>query len=259
MSVSIIIPTYNRAAFLKNALNSVYRQTYQDFEVIVIDDGSTDNTEEVAKSFKGIIYIKQENSGLNASRNRAIKLAKGEFIALLDDDDWWMDFKLKLQVNILKKIPNTSFVYSDFIINKPSGTNINSGLSTWYEEENWKDIFDQNIELSSSDISITPGKKVRNIYIGDLYHPSLFDPYVLPATALIRRSSIPPGLTFTENDSTCGDWEYFARLSHHMPAAYIDMETAYNRSHESPTRLTRINKSVQLTRRINMIERVWES
>ena len=99
MLVSIIIPTYNRAKLVTEAVQSALSQTYTNFEILVIDDGSTDNTEEMLKKYDNDIkYIKTERSGPGRARNLGISRAKGEFIAFLDSDDLWMDFKLDLQM-----------------------------------------------------------------------------------------------------------------------------------------------------------------
>ena len=96
-TVSIIIPTYNRAALVKRAIMSIIDQTYQKIEVIVVDDGSTDDTEDVVLSidYDNLKYIKQVNSGACVARNRGIKEAKGEVIAFLDSDDEWYPEKLE--------------------------------------------------------------------------------------------------------------------------------------------------------------------
>lgn len=102
-TVSVIIPTYNRAHLVGRAIRSVLNQTYQDFEIIVVDDGSTDNTEEVVKSFNDprIRYIRHEkNRGGSAARNTGIRATYGEFIAFLDSDDEWLPEKLEKQVLI---------------------------------------------------------------------------------------------------------------------------------------------------------------
>ena len=99
---TVVIPTYNCAAYLKRALNSVFSQTYQNFEVIVVDNSSTDNTEDVLNSFddKRLTVIKVNNNGIIAhSRNKGIENAKGEWIAFLDSDDLWYQEKLKIVIN----------------------------------------------------------------------------------------------------------------------------------------------------------------
>ena len=105
-TVSVIIPTYNRVHLIGKAIKSVLNQTYQDFEIIVIDDGSTDNTGEIIRSFKDkrVKYIKKykENKGISVARNIGIKMARGKYIALLDSDDEWLPEKLDKQVKILQ-------------------------------------------------------------------------------------------------------------------------------------------------------------
>lgn len=104
--VSVIIPTYNRASYLKEAIESVLAQTYKDFELIIVDDGSTDNTEEVVRSFddERIIYKKKQREGHpGKTRNVGLDLARGEYIAFLDDDDLWLPEKLEEQIKALEQ------------------------------------------------------------------------------------------------------------------------------------------------------------
>ena len=103
--VSVIIPTYNRAHLIRRSVQSVLNQTYKNLELIVVDDGSTDNTKEVIESIddKRIVYIKQENQGASAARNTGIDLAKGKYIAFQDSDDIWHSNKLKKQIDVLNK------------------------------------------------------------------------------------------------------------------------------------------------------------
>lgn len=100
-TVSVVIPTYNTASYLEEAIGSVVEQTYPAMEIIVVDDGSTDDTKKVLIDLiekKQIIYIYQQNSGPAAARNRGIELAKGDFIAFLDADDIWLPQKLERQI-----------------------------------------------------------------------------------------------------------------------------------------------------------------
>lgn len=105
--VSVIIPTYNRAHLIGRAIRSVLDQSYQDFEVIVVDDGSTDNTAAVVMSVgeghTRIRYIRQENRGGGAARNAGLRAARGKYVALLDSDDEWMPHKLETEVRVLKE------------------------------------------------------------------------------------------------------------------------------------------------------------
>lgn len=117
--VSVIIPTHNRAHLIGRSIQSVLNQTYKDFEIIVVDDGSTDNTREVIKEFqrkdKRIKCIRHEkNKGGSAARNTGIKLARGEYIAFQDSDDEWLPEKLEKQMGFFKNMPaEVGIIYSD--------------------------------------------------------------------------------------------------------------------------------------------------
>lgn len=105
--ISVIIPTYNRAPFIKKAVDSVLAQTYRDFELIVVDDGSIDNTKDLMKLYKKRIkYIYQKNQGPSVARNKGIKEANGDFMAFLDSDDWWRKDKLEIQIRQMIKNPD---------------------------------------------------------------------------------------------------------------------------------------------------------
>jgi glycosyltransferase involved in cell wall biosynthesis len=105
--ISVIIPSYNRGSTIKRAIQSVLDQTYRNIEVIIVDDGSTDNTEEIVSGLKNdkVFYYKNtRNIGACGSRNRGITLAKGEFIAFQDSDDEWLPEKLKKQMDFFSKV-----------------------------------------------------------------------------------------------------------------------------------------------------------
>jgi|APSaa5957512535_1039671.scaffolds.fasta_scaffold52141_2 glycosyltransferase involved in cell wall biosynthesis len=113
--ISVIVPTYNRANILCETLDSILCQTYENFELIVVDDGSTDNTEEVVKKYNDLRlhYIKTENWGGPARpRNIGIQISKGEYIAFCDDDDLWLPHKLESQIKLFCCDNNVGLVYS---------------------------------------------------------------------------------------------------------------------------------------------------
>jgi glycosyltransferase involved in cell wall biosynthesis len=107
--VSVILPVYNGARFLRAALESVFSQTYRAFEVIVVDDGSVDESGAIAQSFPEAHYIRQENQGVAAARNNGIDAARGEFFAFLDQDDLWTPEKLKVQIDYLLNHPDVGY------------------------------------------------------------------------------------------------------------------------------------------------------
>lgn len=124
--VSVIIPTYNCAHYLGNAIESVLRQTFTDYEVIIVDDGSTDNTREVVERFiaqhpSRIRYIYQPHQERSMARNRGIQAASGEYIAFLDADDEWLPQKLERQVPILDENRKVGLVCSNVVLMDKEG------------------------------------------------------------------------------------------------------------------------------------------
>lgn len=116
--VSVIIPTYNRADLIQDSIDSVLWQTFEDYEIIIVDDGSTDNTREVLHPLiqEGVIrYVRQDNQGESAARNHGIKLARGDLVAFLDSDDLFLPEKLAKQISLLEENPALGMVHSDFV------------------------------------------------------------------------------------------------------------------------------------------------
>ncbi|MCS6319465.1 MAG: glycosyltransferase family 2 protein, partial [Nitrospira sp.] len=112
--VSVVIPTYNCARFLGQTIDSALRQAYRDFEIIVVDDGSTDDTQQVVAGYgKTIRYVYQANQGASAARNVALSIASGEFIAYLVADDLWIADKLSRQVEYLDAHPACGFLHTE--------------------------------------------------------------------------------------------------------------------------------------------------
>lgn len=111
-SVTAAIPAFNAERFLADAITSVLSQTYPCYECLVIDDGSSDRTADIARSFEGVRYLRQENGGDAAARNRAISEARGDFIAFLDADDVWLPHKIGTQMQLFEENPHLALVYS---------------------------------------------------------------------------------------------------------------------------------------------------
>jgi glycosyltransferase involved in cell wall biosynthesis len=124
--VSVIIPTFNREKFLGKAIQSVLAQSFPDFEIIIVDDGSTDETAEVVKSFPAdrLQYVYQPNRGRSNARNHALRLARGRYIAFLDSDDLYLPGKLELQVNYLDCHPDVGMVYTSAYCIDESGNQL---------------------------------------------------------------------------------------------------------------------------------------
>ena len=129
--VSVIIPVYNGARYLREALESVFAQTYRPIEVIVVDDGSIDDSGVIAQSFPEVHYIHQATQGVAAARNNGIEAARGEYFAFLDQDDLWIPEKLKVQIDYLLSHPNLGYTLTQqkYFLD-PGGT-----LPPWFRKE----------------------------------------------------------------------------------------------------------------------------
>ncbi|MGE0030111.1 MAG: glycosyltransferase family 2 protein [Steroidobacteraceae bacterium] len=258
--VTVIIPTFNRAVLLAQAIDSALRQTLRDVEIVVVDDGSTDETPEIARQYGDrVIYQRQPNRGVNAARNAAVARSTGEFVALLDSDDVFLPHALELLTGLLARFPRSGFAYADFLILRGDSPPFGPGLRSWHGPGfTWDSVFGTCHRFRDLGLLAPDGIPAGDfsVYTGDIYAASLYGPQVPTSSSLIRRS-LMGDLLFPESDSLCGDWEFFARLSHRHGAVYADIPAMLNRSHEDEVRLTRVDSAIQLERRIDLIDRVW--
>ena len=124
--ISIMMPTYNNAKYIKQAIESIYAQNYDNIEIIVVDDGSTDTTKEILQQYKDIKYFYIGHKGISVARNTALENTKGEYIAFLDSDDYWLPNKLNTQMQYFKEHPDCEIVftkYENFFENEKLKTN----------------------------------------------------------------------------------------------------------------------------------------
>jgi len=193
--VSVIIPTYNRAHLIARAIQSVLNQTYQDFEIIVVDDGSTDNTEEVVKGFNDgrIRYIQHEkNKGEAAARNTGIKAARGEYIASQDSDDEWLPEKLRKQMEVFKSASSrVGVVYTGF----------------WRIKDN-KKVY-------------TPSSNIKPKE-GDIHKNLLKENFIGTPVTLIKKECFHKVGMFNETLPHLVDWEIWIRISKYYQFRCID-------------------------------------
>ena len=181
---SVIIPTYNRASLLREALESVFAQQCQDFEVLVVDDGSTDDTETVARSFgPAVQFLRQQNCGPGAARNRGIQAARGIYVAFLDSDDLWFPWTLATFAEIAQRE------------NHPS----------WIMGAPWEFRF-------SNEVAARPRETIRHTVYPDYLASSAGDAWVPGCGVVIRRNVLQSVHGFTNQWINAEDSDLWLRL-----------------------------------------------
>lgn len=192
--ISVIIPTYNRKDALIRAIDSVLSQTYTDFELIIVDDGSTDDTSLMFKDNDNengkIKYIYQENGGVSKARNTGIKFAKGDFIAFLDSDDEWLPKKLEKQVDFLKKNKNIKICHTNEIW-------IKNGLRINQHNKHKK-------------------------YGGWIYQKSLYLCLISPSAVIIHKSIFEDVGMFNEEFKAGEDYDLWLRITPYYEIGFLD-------------------------------------
>ena len=192
-TISVVIPAFNCARYLPAAIESVLAQTYEDREILVVDDGSTDDTPVVIKPYLDRIqYIRQSNRGLPGARNTGIRNARGEYIALLDADDFWLPQKLSLQMPLFDD-PMVGIVYSDFAVRYSDGRYLPSYLA--------------DRPLASE---------------GFILESYLQSRYLFPSTMVLRRAAMEGCGLFDEEMLAAEDIELFARICLRWKVALVN-------------------------------------
>ena len=225
MKASIIIPTYNRGYIIRGALESALAQTYRDFEIVVLDDGSTDNTHEIVKSMRSdkIRYVRHErNCGYGAACNSGISAATGDFIGFLDSDDLWLPDKLEQQVGFLLRHPQVDAVFTDVEVvgnlqKIPSLIGIMRHFSKLLEPK--RDAVEYVIN----------GR--------DMYLCLLEELPIKPTAFLCKRETYARIGTFDEVWPSGTDWELFLRFARSCRFGYIDRPLAILRTEPDATHL----------------------
>lgn len=227
--VSIVIPTFNCQKFLCEAIDSALNQSYSNIEILVIDDGSTDNTSEVIKKFgRKIRYIKKDHGGLASARNEGMSLARGEFIAWLDSDDICHPYRIITQLKYLLNNPLIGLVSSSFSAFNSKGeispSYINEYYSTLKHYSGFDSIYSKS-ELITCNVSDTNTgiEKIKIlVFSGEIYDKLIWGNFIHPPTIMIRREAYLKAGFLDEGIPTSEDWEYFLSIANNSPVAFID-------------------------------------
>lgn len=199
--VSVVIPTYNSAQYVVEAVESVLAQTYQDFEILVIDDGSTDETEQVMRSYPAPVrYIRQQNGGVARARNRGIQESRGRYVAFLDADDTWLLCKLERQLEALQQQPQYRACYAAFTV----------------------------VDATLNPLGISRSRRQASALEDLLLRGNVL---ATPSTVICERSLFDLVGGFDPALSQCADWDMWVRLAAQTEFLYLDEPFVTYRQH----------------------------
>lgn len=188
---SVIIPTYNRAHVLSTAIDSVLNQEFKDFELIIVDDGSTDDTKQVINKYaQRVKYLEQPNYGVSNARNNGIKLSSGKYIAFLDSDDYWHANKLQVQYDYIQLNPNTKLLHCDEIWIR-NGKRVNP-------------------------------KKIHQKAGGDQFIRSMELCCISPSAVIVKKEVLDEFSGFDENYTVCEDYDLWLKITYKYKIDFIE-------------------------------------
>ncbi|HUW82368.1 MAG TPA: glycosyltransferase family A protein [Phycisphaerae bacterium] len=219
--VTIVIPTYNRADLLAETLDSVSAQTFRDYEIIVVDDGSTDHTAQmIARRSEPIRYFRQRNEGASSARNHGLREARGSLVAFLDSDDLWLPEYLQACVELLRQRDELAMVYCDFTCIGETGQPVNGHRKVQHD-----------------------GDVVERLFASTFVHTSC-------VTA--RKSVVLDAAGFDESLPTNEDYDLWLRLALQYPFGLVSRVLCKRRTHRCS--LSRNGRSGNLLRKTALLE-----
>ena len=221
---SIIIPAYNAIKYLPETLESVLKQSFTDFEVLIIDDGSYDNIIEWAAQIEDprVRFISQKNQGVSAARNLGIKNATGEYIAFLDADDLWESTKLEKQLQLFKKNPYSGLVHTEMA------------------------LIDEESKLL--------GREFTSNVEGNALEQLLEKNTIVTSSVIVRRSCLETVGSFDNNLTSSEDWELWVRIASVYPIALVKEPLVFYRQHPNNT----TNNWQMLEQDLSSIEQIFQ-
>ena len=204
MKFSVIIPLYNKAPYIRKALESVFAQTYTDFELIIVNDGSTDDSAAIAEectrtsSLSPLAYrlIKQPNAGVSAARNNGVAQAQGDYLAFLDADDWWEPTYLEQMAKLIEDYPDAGLYACNYVYYKPGKTRIALNIPTGYI--NYPKAYYESGAMPVTSITA-----------------------VIPRNVFDEMGGFPVGIKLGE------DFLLWAKIAMHYPVAFCEEPLAY--------------------------------
>lgn len=255
--VSVVIPTFNRAYCLPIAIGSLQNQTYTDWEAVVVDDGSTDDTAAVVRALTRsdprVRYHYQQNGGVSAARNTGLNLATGRWIAFLDSDDAWECWKLSAQVACFRHLPEVGMVWTDMTGIDAQGRVVSANhlrkMYRAYRLVGEQNLFSHERDFASIDPQLAgqhaPLAKAK-VRSGDLYSSIIFGSLVHTSTVLLARERLEKVGYFEVNYRTGEDYDFHLRTCREGPVALLDTPSVLYRLAGGADQLTAPSYGLQM-------------
>lgn len=231
--ISVIMPTFNNDEYIIEALQSVFTQTYNNYEIIVVDDGSTDTTRDKLSMYSDKIqYHYQDNQGLAVARNTGLFHTRGKYFTFLDGDDVWLPDNLMIKVLIMESDKKLGAVFSDFVLFDNQKTISRRGLTDLYpifkqRGMSLNSIFENRINLSY--------EKYENIsvFMGNAFNSLLFGNFINACSIVVRKEYQEQIGLFKSELRTQQDYDYWLRFARYYDLGYVDAPLVGYRRHNN--------------------------
>ncbi|MCP5002593.1 MAG: glycosyltransferase [Planctomycetes bacterium] len=230
--VSVVIPTFNSGKFVVQAVKSVLEQSYRSLEVLVVDDGSTDNTKVLLSDFNDSIkYHYRENKGPSAARNFGIKMAKGEYVSFLDADDLWIPGKIEVQLDFFERYRDLGLLFSD--------------VEEFDEDKILPKRFSYAVQSYGKD-------GASQVYFQEAYVKLLMNNFICTSTVMVRSESFKKAGFFDESLRIVEDRDMWLRIAAHFKIARLPLVLTKKRKHDSNISA---NPEIHISSQIKVLEK----
>ena len=240
--ITVVIPTFNRAGMVEQAVESVLAQTLQPVEVIVVDDGSTDDTKQRLARFGSISYVCQEHGGPGRARNTGMRLARGDYVAFLDSDDCLYPYKLELQARVFDAFRDVAMTYSECSAFDDDGFEEVRHLRSYHESAfrgapaGYDHLFETSVDLEATELlrglpiapALTAG---RRAYFGNIFDVYLQRTIVFTNSMMFRRAVLAEIGFQNESLRLFEDLDFALRLCRRHKVCFVDVPTYRLRYH----------------------------
>lgn len=234
--VSAVVPTFNRADVVCRAVDSVLNQTWEQTEVVLVDDGSTDDTPRVVRDrYAGnprVRYVRVDNGGVSRARNIGIAASEGAYVAFLDSDDYWHPWKVELQVKCLDLVPEAGMIWTNMAAVSEDGLVLHHDyIHQFYSgykrlQREGVALFGAPRRVAAGELNIPAWKDDVDLYCGNIFSQLILGNLVHTSTAMLRRRRLQKVRGFREDLKQTGeDFDFHLRTCREGPVAYVEVES----------------------------------